>query len=314
MNTPLQDNTRTVAAALAQLGIPHATVSYSGSGDSGDSFIVMYADPDKGLLCESHEVSIQALRYDSTARASVLQTMCMSVDAALQECADQAITAAGHDGYENNEGGRGSFTVCASGYAVLEHIDHGETTGSVEPYEFEPPAADGGEAAEGADPAPCSEAGIWRAVKPLADALAAAGAAVVALDYEGSGDSGDVENITCFAADNTEVDLSGVLVDGYAYESHYDADANDFILQGRSKQALFEASMENLFDFIVEKVMGQRGWEINEGASGNLRLTATGRLTVEHTTYSEGGDLCDVESWNDDLRAEHEQATGYGDA
>lgn len=313
MTPDLQNNTRVIAAALAQLGIAHATVGYEGSGDSGEGFTVTYANPYEGQLCESHTVSIQTLRYDNAARDSVLRTVDMSVDAALQECADQAITAAGHDGYENNEGGRGNFTVCASGYAVLEHVDHGEATGSTEPYEFLPPAAEA-IAAEGADPAPCSEAGIWRAVKPLADALAAAGAAVVALDYEGSGDSGDVESITCFAADNAEMHLSSALVDGYVYESHYDTGAQDFVVKGRSKQAFFEASMRDLFDFIVEKVMGQRGWEINEGARGNLRLTATGHLTVEHTNYGEGPDFCDVESWNDDLRAEHEQATGYGDA
>lgn len=119
-------NKQALARAMLEAGFTSVTVRYSGCGDSGQTDSVDFepAALDPSVV----EVEMAQVRadYDQAQRAWKKELCFPSVT--LPELAsllcDTAISLTGHDGWENNDGGEGTFTLQAEGAAAeLEHSD-----------------------------------------------------------------------------------------------------------------------------------------------------------------------------------------------
>lgn len=104
-----------LSTVLRVAGAVSATAEYAGYGDSGNHF----------------EIAIQwpanpAGNADTTEPRSTTSDSldCPDFDARFEHIVWDAVSAAGHDGWENNEGGGGTFIVHADATASLEHYDN----------------------------------------------------------------------------------------------------------------------------------------------------------------------------------------------
>jgi len=104
----------------------------------------------------------------------------------------------------------------------------------------------------------------------LFDALAAAGIAVVVVTFDGSGDSGQIENVTAFSADNDPVELPGGTVD--ATQVAFDTQTVT------TAQETPRAVIEDLAYGVLEHK--HRGWEDGDGAFGEFTFTVADRTVV----------------------------------
>ena len=117
-------NKQALASAMRSLGLTSVAVTYSGSGDSGqiDEVGFQPADLDDGL----HRATVAVVRYRwdeerSCGGSELLFEEMLLCDIAEALC-DTAIELCHHDGYENNDGGSGTFTLQAGDASVeLEH-------------------------------------------------------------------------------------------------------------------------------------------------------------------------------------------------
>lgn len=107
----------------------------------------------------------------------------------------------------------------------------------------------------------------------LFDALARIGVARVAVTFDGSGDSGQIESVEAFTADNATVELAGARIpisralwDGSAAETQ--------------EMTLAEAIEALAYDLLGET---HGGWENNEGAYGEFSFDVAARtITLEY--------------------------------
>lgn len=113
-SSPLWPNFQRVATALREIGAEQIVVTYEGMGDSGG---VNMAEVSGG----EEPYPDVALLVDPADKESLVIEM--SLTSAAEDLAENAITEAGHDGYENNEGGNGIFTITADGEVTLDHTD-----------------------------------------------------------------------------------------------------------------------------------------------------------------------------------------------
>lgn len=115
--------------------------------------------------------------------------------------------------------------------------------------------------------------------------LAAAGIATITVEYEGSGDSGAVENITIVDAEGNpmplpagEVTMQSPNWNGKEISEH---------------PAAIDVAVENLAMDAVECRHG--GWENNEGGRGSITLDIAGnRIEVEHIDLVESFDAYEL--------------------
>jgi hypothetical protein len=123
----LEINIQTIAQALSAVGATSATVEYSGSGDSGDSIdfsLDWPGEPGQQPGEVTHQVT-SLVKEEGTVRYLLVAVERTSdFKSAIEDVLWQAISSAGHEGWENQEGGGGSFTVFANGHATLEHYDN----------------------------------------------------------------------------------------------------------------------------------------------------------------------------------------------
>jgi len=104
----------------------------------------------------------------------------------------------------------------------------------------------------------------------LFDALAAYGIAVVVVTFDGGGDSGQIEEVTAFNADNDPVELPGGTVD--ATQVTFDTQAVT------TAQETPRAVIENLaYDLLEQK---HSGWGNDDGAFGEFTFTVADRTVV----------------------------------
>lgn len=119
-------NKQTLAAAMRGLGISSLTVSYSGSGDSGQIDEVSFEPWTELGADDTAQAAVSEWHWNGDDRRSHEQLVFAAlglVDFAESLC-DAAIALCDHDGYENNDGGEGRFTLQAEGAsAELEHSD-----------------------------------------------------------------------------------------------------------------------------------------------------------------------------------------------
>lgn len=113
-SSPLWPNFQRVATVLREIGAGEIVVDYEGSGDSGG---VNLADV-RGAHAPYPDVAL--LDDPEDANSEVTE---MNLTSAAEDLAEAAISEAGHDGYVNNDGGYGTFTITADGEVTLEHTD-----------------------------------------------------------------------------------------------------------------------------------------------------------------------------------------------
>ncbi len=120
-------NKQALASAMRSLGLTSVAVTYSGSGDSGqiDEVGFQPSDFEDGL----HKVSVALVRYrwdeERSCGGSELHFEEMLLCDIAEALCDTAIELCQHDGYENNDGGSGTFTLQAGdASAELEHSDY----------------------------------------------------------------------------------------------------------------------------------------------------------------------------------------------
>jgi hypothetical protein len=123
----LETNIQTIAQALSAVGATSATVEYAGSGDSGDS-TEFHIDWPGEAGQQPDEITLQVtsmVKEEGSVRyLPVVIELTSDFKSAVEDVLWQAVTSAGHDGWENSEGGGGGFTVFANGHASLEHFDY----------------------------------------------------------------------------------------------------------------------------------------------------------------------------------------------
>ena len=123
----LEANIQTIAQALSAVGATSATVEYRGSGDSSDNtefHIDWPGEPGQQPDKITQQVTSLVKEEGSVRYLPAVVERTSDFKSAIEDVLDQAITSAGHDGWENEDGGGGSFTVFANGHASLEHYDY----------------------------------------------------------------------------------------------------------------------------------------------------------------------------------------------
>lgn len=119
-------NKQVLLEALRPLGAREVIVTYAGSGDSGQVEDVIVAPNTIDLDATRVQVAEGHHSWDPETRThgSVLELESRDLRTALSDFCDQAVGIAGHDGYENNDGGQGTLNVNVDDGAVtLEHAD-----------------------------------------------------------------------------------------------------------------------------------------------------------------------------------------------
>lgn len=117
-------NWSAILEAMKRLGATGADIEYRGCGDSGEGTEVTFqpASVDGSTLVEIYRIHSE-FQNGAWSRTEVgSQT---SLEEALRWLTDEVVSLAGHDGYENNEGGYGKLTVLVEeGSFALEHSDY----------------------------------------------------------------------------------------------------------------------------------------------------------------------------------------------
>lgn len=120
-------NKSTLAEAMRALELTAVTVNYSGSGDEGMINEISFQPGST----QADSKSVRAARVvhlwnaETAVRSvSLVFEVADLFDLAADLC-DRAIALCGHNGYENNDGGDGTFTLRADdAIAELEHTDY----------------------------------------------------------------------------------------------------------------------------------------------------------------------------------------------
>ena len=105
--------------------------------------------------------------------------------------------------------------------------------------------------------------------KALFDALEAAGITSVLVSFDGSGDSGQIEEIGAVSGDQPRDFPADTVVIGCAYWGASEAD--------RMESSVYQA-VESLAYAFLEETHG--GWENNEGAYGEFTFTVADRSII----------------------------------
>lgn len=120
-------NKHALARAMRAIGLTSVEVAYSGSGDSGRIDEVDFEPA--GVEAHAHRVVVARMRYrwdeERYCGGSELVFVELPLLDAAEALCDQAITLCDHDGFENNDGGSGTFTLQARDAAAeLDHRDY----------------------------------------------------------------------------------------------------------------------------------------------------------------------------------------------
>lgn len=109
---------------------------------------------------------------------------------------------------------------------------------------------------------------------PIFDALAAAGITTVTVEFDGYGDSGQIENVTAAAGD-ASADLPAVSIT--IHSAKWGSETLD------TKDLLLASAIEELcYDYLSEQ---HGGWENNDGAFGDFAFDVASRSVI--LTFSE---------------------------
>ncbi len=120
-------NKHSLAASMRQLGASSVVVTYSGGGDEGRIDAISFFPPEVPAGDSSACVALMRYHWDPAAQcgATELAFEDMALPDVAEALCDFAVSSTGHNGYENGEGGSGTFTLqAADASAELEHSDY----------------------------------------------------------------------------------------------------------------------------------------------------------------------------------------------
>ena len=118
--------------------------------------------------------------------------------------------------------------------------------------------------------------------KRIHKALKRVGATKVIISYCGSGDSGQIEQVSIYQGETEIKPEKNVSV--LSATSRFDHDANAWLDKVRNQRKNLAEAVEDLvYDWIE---MEHPGWENNDGASGECTIdVATDDFLLSHTSY-----------------------------
>ncbi|WP_455233372.1 hypothetical protein [Geopseudomonas aromaticivorans] len=114
MGTDIEARLAELAVELQAHGAHQAIVKYAGADDNSDGYQLVIRD------VAGTELDV----YDDKLDERILELM------------DDAISAAGHDAWEMNEGGEGLFSVSVEGRARLQHRDKNQPRNGIQVSEW----------------------------------------------------------------------------------------------------------------------------------------------------------------------------------
>lgn len=249
------DLNRTLAqlsTALRVAGAVSATAEYAGYGDSGDHFEIAIQWPANPAgnadTTEPRSTTSDSLDYPD-------------FDARFENLVWDAVSSAGHDGWENNEGGGGTFTLLPDGTAILEHYDNVENSND-STHGFSP------------------DSKLGAALNAIGAALRSVGALSVTIEYTGDGDSGGVETITLQWPGSPGTPPASIAIpktdSGPVTSSSPGKEAREDI-----GEHSFDDAIENLLYDAID-FAGHSGWENNDGGGGTFIVHADATASLEH--------------------------------
>lgn len=126
----LLENLKRLAAELTAAGATQATLTYSGSGDSGGIDELEVTQGEQPPEREISEVEMLVCHYEGPIgnRTEVESTTVMAFDDAMTVFWEAVLEDIARTGYDQAEGGSGELIVRADGTATSKHTDVYETT------------------------------------------------------------------------------------------------------------------------------------------------------------------------------------------
>ncbi|MDR8402137.1 hypothetical protein NE850_38085 [Paraburkholderia sp. USG1] len=241
-----------LSTVLRVTGAVSATAEYAGYGDSGDHFEI-------AIQCPANPAGSADTTEPRSINSNSLD--CPDFDARFENLVWDAVTVAGHDGWENNEGGGGTFTLLPDGTATLEHYDNVENSNE-STHEF------------GTD----SE--LAAALIAVGTTLRSVGALSVTVEYNGYGDSGGVETITLQWPDAPGTPPASVAIPNLDYDSSASSTTDGESMPDIEERP-FNDAIENLLYDVIE-LSGHSGWENDGGGNGIFTVHADATASLEH--------------------------------
>jgi hypothetical protein len=296
-HTSLEHNFHAIAAILRDFRLDRVVVTYGGSGDSGQIHeVVVFRDEEPGVVSikDLPDFEYRSLNkhYEPSGWRTVESAVKTDFRSALADITELALDEADYGGWENNEGADGTLTVFADGRALLEHDSHYEGEGDATASDFD------------AD----SEGQIGLSIRVLSKVLTDTGVHAIDVDYSGSGDSGNDNDLTVFSApgviqrDNPVLEQQVTIPTVkhvYNREKHVDETVeSEHTLDAKT-------ALEDLLDAAIGAA-GHWGFENNEGGSGTLTLKADGTASLSHVYNSEKTESTS-HTWNDGTAEEGPQ-------
>jgi len=120
-------NKHSLASSMRQLGASSVVVTYSGGGDEGRIDDICFFPPEISVGATTACVALMRYHWDAEAHRGATELVFedMSLHDIAEALCDAAVSSTGHNGYENGEGGGGTFTLqAADASAELEHSDY----------------------------------------------------------------------------------------------------------------------------------------------------------------------------------------------
>jgi len=269
LTTKLHENIHAaIVEALQLTGIASVVASYSGSGDSGDYFDIHAADAEGQSISPLPDVTVQYMDetsvWDREAKThrKVKKEKTANLSSAIEDACWAAVSSSGHDGWENNGGGSGEYTVTADGSATLEHTDNYESEGDSDQDELDQ-----------------NDEVFAEPMKRIAELLTANQAALVRIEYSGEGDSGSVSDIS--VEGEASLDAYSVTLSDYPVKKSTWVDGKWNHTVSLQSVSLASALEDLLWDAVTK--FGHDGYENNEGGFGNLTINADGTGELSHT-------------------------------
>lgn len=116
----------------------------------------------------------------------------------------------------------------------------------------------------------------------IADAITRLSIQKIEVTFDGCGDSGQIEDVTCFTKDNLDVDLKTIKVGKVKFiRGYYYNGEGTMTPVTEIRESNFEEVIEDICYNMLEKSHG--GWEINEGSYGTFTFDfTTGKVHLEY--------------------------------
>lgn len=266
-----------VQTAMAK-GYCGLVINYHGSGDSGgmEDWKFLGEDGEPTSTPPFPAVPVVELR---------------NLDALAPEVLFAVIEDAGLSGWENDGGGGGSLELMNDGRVLLRHY-HFETDEDTDTQTFDLTADVGPPL-----PKPQSSAvdykaySTWKTQQTLCRSHAI-GAVVLPIlrdhgwiaraEYSGSCDSSDVVSCWCEPCVDGEPCVGGTTVQPDISHIHVEIPGEE----DGSVTVSLDTAIEELLWTVIDRT-GHSGWEDNDGGRGELRLDASGSVTLEHSDWLE---------------------------